>query len=1135
MATETGENTYNRYGQPALDFIFTGTKKSLKDRSGNRQLQVTRDSVGTYVDENGVIQTAASGEARFDHDPETGESLGLLVEEARTNLVTYSEDFSGTGWTGATIVSTNVTSSPDGTSTADLVYPSSTGFYRARYIPITTSGTVTLSAYVKSAGWRYINLSMVATVAAVKFDLIDNAYNVVNSNYSNADIHSVGNGWFRIQAACDVATVSGDAFAITFSDDFAGGMYATTSGTSGIYIWGAQLEVGSFPTSYIPTSGSTVIRAADVASLTNSSIYDTDSFTILNEPFGSAAGASTLSLVGAGDTPIKRTAVYSQELTQTQINASVGKTDEFWRWRILGDSFGLPNFLTDGQVTVDWGDGTVETLTTSDHTFTDGGGYHDIGFRLDSGTYFRPNVANNATHKTKVVAVGPAPASMIINGQNAFYGCSNLNAADPTAVLTGSANLSWYKCSSLTTFPLIDTSSVTSLYFAWRDCTSLTSFPAIDTSNVTDFTNTWHNCTSLTSFPLIDVSSGGNNFNYTWLDCRSLTSFPLINFSACTSLVYTWANCNSLTSFPLINTSSVTNFGAAWNGCSSLTSFPLIDTSSGTNFNASWYNCNSLTSFPLIDTSSGTNFQDAWYSCSSLTSFPAIDLSGATNLQQTWRGCSSMTTFSPTDMSNCSLFGVNTNNSNFAVGAWMFCTSLTSFPAADMSSATSIGWAWYGCSSMTSFGSITLPTGTPTYGAAAAWYFCSSLTSFPAIDLSGATDLQLAWRNCSSMTTFSPTDMSNCSLFGTNTTNGNFGYGAWRECTSLTSFPAADMSSATDIGWAWDSCSSMTSFGSITLPTGSPTYGATAAWYGCSSLTSFPAIDLSGATNLQLAWRNCSSMTTFSPTDMSNCTLFGLNTMDGNYGYGAWRSCTSLTSFPAADMSSATDIGWAWDSCSSMTSFGSITLPTGSPTYGATAAWRSCSSLTSFPGIDLSGATDLRLAWNGCSSMTTFSPTDMSNCTLFGANTTNGNYAYGAWRSCTSLTSFPAADMSSGIDYGWAWNNCSSMTSFGSCIFNTTSTSTFIYAWYNCSSLTTFPPNMFDNVIATVFNGAFTGCALTVQSVENILVSLDTGGQLNGFLDVNGGTTAGQASWTTAATTAYNNLVTKGWTISANP
>jgi len=717
MATETGENKYNRYGKPALDFIFTGTKKSLKDRSGNRQLQVTRDSVGTYVDENGVIQTAASGEARFDHDPETGESLGLLVEEARTNLVTYSEDFSGTGWTGATIVSTNVTSSPDGTSTADLVYPSSTGFYRARYIPITTSGTVTLSAYVKSAGWRYINLSMVATVAAVKFDLIDNAYNVVNSNYSNADIHSVGNGWFRIQAACDVATVNGDAFAITFSDDFAGGMYATTSGTSGIYIWGAQLEVGSFPTSYIPTSGSTVIRAADVASLTNSSIYDTDSFTILNEPFGVSAGSTSLSLVGPN---IKRTTVYSTNLSQTNILNFKKKTDEFWQWRILGSSFGLPSFTTDGQVTVDWGDGTVETLTTSDHTFTDGDGYHDIGFRLDSGTYFRPYINNNASHVTKVVAVGPAPESMKFDGQRAFFACTNLEAFDAAVDLSGGTDLyrAWRSCTNLKSFPALDTSSIRFFDSTWTGCSSLTSFPLLNTATGTSFTEAWYNCTGLTSFPALDTSSG-TNFDSAWYGCTSLTSFPLIDTSSGTNFIYAWYNCNSLTSFPLIDASSGTNFTYAWYNCSSLTSFPTIDMSSGTNFYRAWRNCVSLTSFGLINTASATSFNESWYNCNSLTSFPLINTSLATDLAFAWRSCNSLTSFPLIDTSSCTNF----------VETWRVCSSLTSFPSIDVSSGTSFYMTWRECYGLTAFPALNFIAAQNFYFC---WNACSNLVDFPA-------------------------------------------------------------------------------------------------------------------------------------------------------------------------------------------------------------------------------------------------------------------------------------------------------------------------------------------------------------------------------------------------------------------
>jgi ABC-type Fe3+-hydroxamate transport system substrate-binding protein len=102
----------------------------------------------------------------------------------------------------------------------------------------------------------------------------------------------------------------------------------------------------------------------------------TSAFTTVNSPFGTAGGGSTVKLVGP---TVKRTAVYNGDLTQTQINALAGVNDDFWRWRVLGSSFALPNFTTNGSVTVDWGDGVVETLTTAVHTFTNGGGYHDIG------------------------------------------------------------------------------------------------------------------------------------------------------------------------------------------------------------------------------------------------------------------------------------------------------------------------------------------------------------------------------------------------------------------------------------------------------------------------------------------------------------------------------------------------------------------------------------------------------------------------------------------------------------------------------------------------------------------------------------------------------------------------------------
>ena len=227
--------------------------------------------------------------------------------------------------------------------------------------------------------------------------------------------------------------------------------------------------------------------------------------------------------------------------------------------------------------------------------------------------------------------------------------------------------------SSLTSFPLIDTSSGTNFFATWYGCSSLTSFPLIDTSSAVNFYYSWQNCSSLTSFPLIDTSSAGN-FNNAWYNCTSLTSFPLLDTSSGTNFSYAWYYCTNLTSFPLIDTSSGTNFVATWRSCTSLTSFPLIDTSSGTNFYLAWGNCSSLTSFPLVDTSSGTDFLAAWTGCTYLTSFPLIDTSSGRNFAYTWQNCSSLTTFPSGFFDSWSPASVSSGVFNVA---WDGCSSLT--------------------------------------------------------------------------------------------------------------------------------------------------------------------------------------------------------------------------------------------------------------------------------------------------------------------------------------------------------------------------------------------------------------------------------------------------------------------------
>jgi len=221
-----------------------------------------------------VLQTAASGEARFDHDPVTGESKGLLIEEARTNLFDYSEDLSSLSSVEdkAIIVSDTIVA-PDGTLTGSKIKENlQTGVHQFKINTSVTNGTnYTFSFYAKAGEITTVGLRFTAsnsgfTFSAVLFDLSDGTVNV--NPTGNASIEYVGNGWYRCSdTSTATATTSGAQLNMYISN-------GQGDGYSGSYFWGVQLEEGSFPTSYIPTSGSTVTRAQDVASLTGSNFSD---------------------------------------------------------------------------------------------------------------------------------------------------------------------------------------------------------------------------------------------------------------------------------------------------------------------------------------------------------------------------------------------------------------------------------------------------------------------------------------------------------------------------------------------------------------------------------------------------------------------------------------------------------------------------------------------------------------------------------------------------------------------------------------------------------------------------------------------------------------------------------------------
>ena len=141
------------------------------------------------------------------------------------------------------------------------------------------------------------------------------------------------------------------------------------------------------------------------------------------------------------------------------------------------------------------------------------------------------------------------------------------------------------------------------------------------------------------------------------------------------------------------------------------------------------------------------------------------------------------------------------------------------------------------------------------------------------------------------------------------------------------------------------------------------------------------------------------------------------------------------------------------------------------------------------------------------------------------------------------MTSFIVSDdatFSSTSNFNRAWYGCSSLVLFPILAGYNTSSVSFTEAWSGCSALRSVPAGLFDSVTSwntsAAMTGSFTGCALSAESIQNILVSLDavTAPFLADVLDLNGGTNASYSTWTTTAITALTSLQAKGWTINYN-
>ena len=251
----------------ALDFTTATLDPRITfTRSGN---------TATVVNSSGVIVVVNADLPRFDYSPTTLACKGLLIEEARTNLLTYSSDYSNAIWGAKSGISLAVgVTAPDGTASTLVENTSAGTRFVGQAVTVAASTTYTATVYMKKGTTNFGAMSIVESPnqGFWTFNLDSGVVgnNVVSSKTSTATISDAGGGWYR----CSVtATSVGTSITVRVIPVTSVNVSTGAVGDN-INVWGAQLEAGAFATSYIPTTSAALTRNADVATMTGTNFSD---------------------------------------------------------------------------------------------------------------------------------------------------------------------------------------------------------------------------------------------------------------------------------------------------------------------------------------------------------------------------------------------------------------------------------------------------------------------------------------------------------------------------------------------------------------------------------------------------------------------------------------------------------------------------------------------------------------------------------------------------------------------------------------------------------------------------------------------------------------------------------------------
>jgi hypothetical protein len=310
----------------------------------------------------------------------------LLLEKQSTNIVTYSEDFSNSDWSKQNIsITANATTSPDGTQNADKLIANTTNARHLTFQAFVVSTTHTFTTYAKAGENSFLIMRLDTDTPEVKtwFNLSNGT--IGTSQGGSPTITSVGNGWYRCSVQF-VSSTSQTIYAVLYTATTDNQEVFAGNNSDGTFIYGAQVEASSYPTSYIPTTSSSATRVADacfktgisslIGSTTGSVFVDFEIFT--TSEFGGIIEIINTSSTG------QRLLLWENASTSLELNisggiggGSIGTTATIGRHKaVFTYTASAIKFFLDG---VKIGQTTPSTLT---------GGFDKLDFEHSQGGVF---------------------------------------------------------------------------------------------------------------------------------------------------------------------------------------------------------------------------------------------------------------------------------------------------------------------------------------------------------------------------------------------------------------------------------------------------------------------------------------------------------------------------------------------------------------------------------------------------------------------------------------------------------------------------------------------------------------------------------------------------------------------------